>query len=284
MRKITLLLAALLPALGAFAQDYAALDRYMRKYFGNFNTQTEQTGQPMPDFYFDKKLNSKALKGKFLVLDFWATWCGGCRILSHEIDSAFYKNKNPYTAKNVQFIGVDCKDDQEKATKYWNEKQYGFPSAFGAAADSCGKSINNGFPTYVLIDDKGIVRARWDAWTSASVRDIEVALWALTVLPKSGITASLDNAEKLSAAHQPLKALYLLEQMPQDENVQLAKLDCMAQCLHMEASIYGRKLLALHAGNPALTARVSKVMQDRKLKISDEMYEMFSKHPKYINL
>ena len=45
-----------------------------RKPSGRTMEMVKQVGEPAPEFYFDKKLNSKALKGKFVVINFWSTW------------------------------------------------------------------------------------------------------------------------------------------------------------------------------------------------------------------
>ena len=68
-----------------------------------------QVGDPLPAFKLTtpdgKVLKSDALKGKVLLLDFWATWCAPCRTLTHELDSTLKQYKD---RKDLQLIGIDC--------------------------------------------------------------------------------------------------------------------------------------------------------------------------------
>mgnify|MGYP002420580530 CR=1 FL=1 len=83
MKKLIYMAVLLLAVISARAQDYEAFNKFMREYSrgwmtdymkpaGNTMTMVKQVGEPAPEFYFDKKLNSKALKGKFVVINFWS--------------------------------------------------------------------------------------------------------------------------------------------------------------------------------------------------------------------
>ena len=94
-----------------FAQDYDTMNRYMEKYSSNWCKMSvtdakAQLGTPMPDFSFSKSLSSKVLRGKTVVLTYWATWCGGCRLLCVDLDSVMLKHSDEYL--DVQIIGVDA--------------------------------------------------------------------------------------------------------------------------------------------------------------------------------
>ena len=208
----------------ALAQDYEAMNWYMEKYSSNWCKMSvtdakAQLGTPMPDFSFSKSLSSKTLRGKTVVLTFWATWCGGCRLLCVDLDSVMVKHSGEYA--NVQIIGVDADEKLVNkgyvASTFWKEKNIGYPTtAPGKAADACAKSIDAGHPTTVIIDGEGIIRGRWDAWSPGTAGDIALAAWIMDIAPRQGIKADVPTVDRLLRDKHYDRALYLLEQMPLD--------------------------------------------------------------------
>ena len=133
-----------------------------------------QVGETLPAFSLStpdgKVLKSEALKGKVLLLDFWATWCAPCRKLTHEIDStlAVYKD-----GKDIQLIGVDFNEtpvSNNDPIKYWKDHGYGFPMTLNDTA--YGNSVGAGNPTVLVVDGAGIVRGRWDGRTAQTAAEI----------------------------------------------------------------------------------------------------------------
>jgi thiol-disulfide isomerase/thioredoxin len=93
--------------------------------FARDNQVVLQVGETLPVFSLStpdgKVLKSEALKGKVLLLDFWATWCAPCRKLTHEIDSTL---KTYEDRKDIQLIGVDYNEtpvSNNDPIKYWKD-------------------------------------------------------------------------------------------------------------------------------------------------------------------
>jgi thiol-disulfide isomerase/thioredoxin len=216
MKKLLLLVVAILVYGSIKAQNYDALNTYMKNYVQCW-CRDGQVGTPMPAYYFDKELNNKTLKGKFVVLNFWATWCGGCRLLSMDLDSI--NKKDPEAFKGVQLIGVDSQEKMinkgYEAAKWWKEKNIGFPTVGGKVADACDALVKAGHPTVILIDGNGFIRGRWDSWTPTTAQNVQLAVWDLYTVPTNKIEPNTITINKYLDKYAWDKALYLTELLPE---------------------------------------------------------------------
>jgi thiol-disulfide isomerase/thioredoxin len=96
------------------------------------------------------------LKGKFVYVDVWATWCGPCKA---EIPSLKELEKE-YHDKNIEFvsISVDKLTDHDKWLKMVEEKQLGGIQLFADKSwnsDFVTGYLINGIPRFILIDTEG---------------------------------------------------------------------------------------------------------------------------------
>jgi thiol-disulfide isomerase/thioredoxin len=116
-------------------------------------------GKPMPAFnvkdWINGGITSADIKGKVLVIDLYATWCGPCMKAVPHNNELLKKYKD----KGLAIIGV-CTSSRGQEIFAANARQYGIK--YPAARDPELKTENawavSYYPTYAVVDRKGIVR------------------------------------------------------------------------------------------------------------------------------
>ena len=110
-----------------------------------------------PDFKLEDLNGSwvslKSLRGKTVLLDFWATWCGPClRAMPH-----LQKIHEELGDRGVAVVGINA-ETGERARRYMNKKGYTFTSLVDAGHQVSELYQIRGLPTTVIIDENGVVQ------------------------------------------------------------------------------------------------------------------------------
>jgi thiol-disulfide isomerase/thioredoxin len=167
---------------------FGARREEMRKYDPNSNLKDPM--QFTVSGVEGDKLQLASLRGKVIIMDFWATWCGPCRIqhpLYEQVKSKF-KNRN-----DVVFLAIDTDENHSLVKPFleqnnWNRKVY--------FEDGLSQLLQvSSIPTTVIFNKKGEVAARMngflpDRFVEMLTARIQEAL--NEPLPKT--TASSDSA------------------------------------------------------------------------------------------
>jgi thiol-disulfide isomerase/thioredoxin len=119
---------------------------------------SQLVGKPAPDVVaktFDgKEWKLSELKGKTVLLDFWATWCGPCRDQMPRLA----KLNERWKPKGLVLVGVNDDGDLETAQKYLDEHGHDWTNIFDGQDKKARSAFKvHGIPTLVLIDGEGKV-------------------------------------------------------------------------------------------------------------------------------
>ena len=113
------------------------------------------TGKVAPSFRgvsLDGKAYSlDALKGKAVLLDFWASWCGPCVRSMPTLERLHQE----YQSKGLVVLGIDVGENRETVEKFLKTKGIPYPIIMGDEAGIPAAYGVNVFPTFVMIGTDG---------------------------------------------------------------------------------------------------------------------------------
>jgi peroxiredoxin len=115
-------------------------------------------GQKAPDFTLTtldgKKVQLSRLKGKVVLLDFWASWCGPCRRSMPHLQETY----SQYKDKGLVVVGINVDKEQGKAKEFLSGLTVAYPLALDPTSKVLGSYQVMQMPTAFLIDKKGVIR------------------------------------------------------------------------------------------------------------------------------
>jgi len=134
-------------------------------------------GGTMPNLQFEAYANAGkfvsmgALRGKVVLVDFWATWCGPCRESMPHIAEL---NKR-FQSKGFQVLGV-TDEDRAKVTSFFGGVTPPYPIYFDNKGSANAVLKVDSLPTAIVLDRKGKIVYRGHPEDPETLKAIEAAV------------------------------------------------------------------------------------------------------------
>jgi len=96
-------------------------------------------------------LSLASLRGKVVVLNFWASWCVPCKSEAPRLEAAWQR----YRDKGVVVVGVDAQDFSGDAKHFVQKYELTYPNVHDGPGDVLPKYGVTGFPETYFVDRRG---------------------------------------------------------------------------------------------------------------------------------
>lgn len=144
------------------AQDFTAKYNEMQKQMGKQPATAAGSGAQAPEISLPdangKTITLSSFRGKYVLIDFWASWCGPCRQENPNVVRAY----NAYKNKNFTILGVSLDEDKDKwlqAIKKDNLTWTHISDLKGWQSVAARDYQVNGIPANFLVDPNGNIIA-----------------------------------------------------------------------------------------------------------------------------
>ncbi len=134
--------------------------------------ETRAQASAAPDFtVYDLDGNTHKLsdfRGKPVILNFWASWCGPCKMEMPDLEKAYQEYGD-----QIQFMLVDLTDGSqetvEKASAFIKEQGYTFPVFYDTAMEGAYAYGVSGIPVTYFINAEGVFVAYYQGAMTADI-------------------------------------------------------------------------------------------------------------------
>jgi cytochrome c biogenesis protein CcmG/thiol:disulfide interchange protein DsbE len=117
--------------------------------------QTQPTGGPAPDFSFTsfdgQEIRLADLRGQVVVVNFWASWCGPCRVEAPDLQRIHEKYKD----RGVVVLGITYTDTDAKSLAFIEEFGMTYPNGPDLGVRISDRYNIQGVPETFVIDQQG---------------------------------------------------------------------------------------------------------------------------------
>lgn len=142
----------------------------------------DQTGRKAPDFKLKSLTDNTyvslaGLKGKVVLVDFWATWCGPCKQSLPHLEQLSKKYKN------FTVVAVNVDNDKDKAVKFLKDLNLDLTAVYDSAKKVIESYDVPEMPTSYLVDQYGKIQYVYSGYSEQKMKQLEFVIRGLVDQP-----------------------------------------------------------------------------------------------------
>jgi cytochrome c biogenesis protein CcmG/thiol:disulfide interchange protein DsbE len=108
-------------------------------------------GFTLPRLDRDGDLSLSSLRGKAVVVNFWASWCGPCKDEAPLLEAASRR----YRSRGLVVVGIDAHDFESDARRFLDKYGVTYPTVFDGPGKTLPRYDVTGFPETFFVDRRG---------------------------------------------------------------------------------------------------------------------------------
>lgn len=116
-----------------------------------------EVGSRAPDFELQaasgETIRMSAYRGRPVMINFWATWCGPCRVEMPAIQNRFERHRE----NGLVVLAVNFDESRETVLEFGKELGLTFPLLLDPGGEIQRRFLVRGYPTTFFIDEKGVI-------------------------------------------------------------------------------------------------------------------------------
>ncbi len=128
-----------------------------------------------PDFELETldgaKLRLSDLRGKAVFINFWATWCGPCKVEMPDIEQVYQK----YRERDLVVLGVDVQEPRDKVQEFVRAGGYSWTMLLDKSGEVQRTYRVTGIPSSFFVDRDGVIRDVVIGYTNRTVMEAKLA-------------------------------------------------------------------------------------------------------------
>lgn len=99
-------------------------------------------------------IDSSKLRGSVVVVNFWASWCGPCKLEAKGLEEVYKKYKD----KGVSFVGIAVDDTETNARAFISQFNVTYPNAIDSDNALASRYLIFAIPTTYIVDKASLIR------------------------------------------------------------------------------------------------------------------------------